>query len=491
MRSIPFIIVLVVLPRVALAQVIISEFVYDAAGADSGQEWVELFNAGSASVDLTKWKLNDGSNHVLNVPPKNGGIGSIIIPSGGYLVLADDATAFESTYPSVANVVDTTIALPNTSGTVSLVDDSGTVVDSVSYTKDMGAAGDGNSLQRGSTSSSGVTAGTPTPGTGQLASSSAGAQDTGSTTQQQTDTQTQTQAKLSQTPSYVAPPTPSLFADAGEDRTVIVGADSQFDAMAYDKSKNVITANVRFSWNFGDGSTAEGESVLHHYSYPGRYAVVLNIAQDKFAGTDRVIVTAEPARLSFDTMPDGGVRVENLAGRDLDLSGWIVRAGHGLFPPYAQLPPHSIILSGSTMYITKETLGFAATEQAVLQYPNGMDAVTVGQTIGTIAPPDVPSVTTPTASTSIGSPSRSDPVDIEVRSRLPEGTDEAGTDPSAVPTVATSALVAAAGSVVSGDTLWWWGAAAALAAAAAATLFFARRIGADEWDITDATGEER
>ncbi|MDP2648822.1 MAG: helix-hairpin-helix domain-containing protein, partial [bacterium] len=160
----------------------------------------------------------------------------------------------------------------------------------------------------------------------------------------QTDSQVevQTQGDTAPVSSYVPPPTPTIFADAGGDRTVIVGADTRFDARAYGKDQSDLTGKVRFSWNFGDGSTAEGMSILHHFAYPGRYAVVLSVAEGMEAVSDRITVAAEPAKLAFNSLPDGSVAIENMAGRDLDRSGWIVKQ----FGRYLMLPEHSIILSG-------------------------------------------------------------------------------------------------------------------------------------------------
>ncbi len=148
-------------------------------------------------------------------------------------------------------------------------------------------------------------------------------------------------------------PGPSLYADAGGDRSVIVGADVEFDASAYDKSQNVLDpSSVRFMWNFGDGSSAEGAAVLHHYEYPGRYAVVLEIANNKNAAGDQITITAQPAALSFSQLQDGGVDIQDLAGRDLDLSGWIVREDAGSFASQFLLPSDSKILSGSAIEIS-------------------------------------------------------------------------------------------------------------------------------------------
>src|SRR3989344_122888 len=236
-----------------------------------------------------------------------------------------------------------------------------------------------------------------------------------STSTSQTDTTQQTQTIVSQTPvsSYVAPPVPQIFVDAGGDRTVIVGADAEFDARAYDRTRNVLdTTHVRFLWNFGDGTTSEGPAVLHHFEYPGRYAVVVDIAEDKSAGSDTVIVTAEPAKLAWKALPDGGVELNSLAGRDLDLSGWIVRAGPGVFASLFRLPPHSVILSDSSVRIARATLGFTATAEAQLQYPNGVAVAPAGEAMPTpiAAPPPVPAAN-PVAPTPASS-RQADPVPI-------------------------------------------------------------------------------
>ncbi len=136
-------------PVVVSADVVINEFLYDAPATDTDQEFVEIYNSGNRPVDLTKWKLSDGSSHVLNVPPKNGGTGSIVLGPGGYALLVNNAATFIAAHSGVnGSVIDTVLSLPNTGGTISLINASGTIASSVHYTKTQGGAGDGNSLQK-------------------------------------------------------------------------------------------------------------------------------------------------------------------------------------------------------------------------------------------------------------------------------------------------------------------------------------------------------
>ena len=153
---------ILLLPVGVHADIAISEIFYNAPGTDTKQEWIELQNTGPNAVDLSKWKLNDGATHVLNAPPKNGSTGSLTVAPGAYLILADDANTFRVSHSGVSvSVIDTSLSLNNDGETVSLLNASGTVMTSATYTSADGAAGDGNALQK---SGSTWIAAAPTPG---------------------------------------------------------------------------------------------------------------------------------------------------------------------------------------------------------------------------------------------------------------------------------------------------------------------------------------
>jgi len=133
----------------AAGTIIINEMMYDLSGTDDDHEWIEIKNISGQSIDLTGWKFNDGSNHLLNAPPKNGGQGSLILSPGGFAILADNASVFLSDHPGFGGIlIDTVMSLNNTSEILKILNADGQVIDEVSYTKEMGAAGDGYSLER-------------------------------------------------------------------------------------------------------------------------------------------------------------------------------------------------------------------------------------------------------------------------------------------------------------------------------------------------------
>ncbi len=281
--------------------------------------------------------------------------------------------------------------------------------------------------------------------------------------------------------SYVAPPLPELFADAGADRTVIVGADTVFAARAYDRSREYVD-HVRFSWNFGDGSTAEGQSVSHHFAYPGKYAVVVSVATGVNSASDRVIVTAEPAQLSFAVFPDGSVAIKNDANRDLDLSYWVVRNFGRLFT----LPEHTIVLAGTALRLPQGMLGFWSGKDTELAYPNGALALRPGEGGAKPAeasreehlPPVAAAVSAPTPA-AVAMPAPLPSV------AAPEADSEA---PAGGWPDGNAAQVASVAEAVPSSS-WWWYAAAGVSLFGAVTAVVARRFSAVRWRIVEEQDE--
>lgn len=135
----------------AAPDLIINEIMYDLSGADDKHEWIELYNAGPNEIDLTGFKINDGddaTNHGLNLPPKNGSRGSLVIPPFGYLLLADDAATVAADLPNYSGpIIDTVFTLLNSSATLKIIHKDGQEVCSAYYSKEMGAAGNGKTLE--------------------------------------------------------------------------------------------------------------------------------------------------------------------------------------------------------------------------------------------------------------------------------------------------------------------------------------------------------
>ncbi|MHC4555883.1 MAG: lamin tail domain-containing protein [Planctomycetota bacterium] len=92
---------------------------------DIRQEYIELFNRGNESVNLSGWRFSDGVDFVFP---------DVMLGAGEYLVVAADVNSFTAKYPGVTNVVGGWSGrLSNRGEVIELVDGAGVRVDSVSY----------------------------------------------------------------------------------------------------------------------------------------------------------------------------------------------------------------------------------------------------------------------------------------------------------------------------------------------------------------------
>ncbi|MBI3190242.1 lamin tail domain-containing protein [archaeon] len=97
---------LFLLPTIG-SSIYINEVMYDPNGTDTSHEWIELYNNDSDTYNLTGWKLNtNGTNHILNAPPINGGTGTMIIGQGNYAIIVQDASTFLADYLYNGTVID-------------------------------------------------------------------------------------------------------------------------------------------------------------------------------------------------------------------------------------------------------------------------------------------------------------------------------------------------------------------------------------------------
>ena len=275
----------------------------------------------------------------------------------------------------------------------------------------------------------------------------------------------------------IMPPPPKVFADGGSDRTVIVGADTEFKARAYDEKRNIIDFS-RFHWNFGDGSTSDASTVSHRFDYPGRYIVVLDIPEEKDSVSDQIIVTVESMKLELSLMPDGGIAIENRAGRTLDLSGWSIHSMGRTF----KIPQHTLVLANSPLRIPQRTLGFSTGSDVELAYPDGVLALSTAS-----APTSTPALATSTPLAASRTPYGVGGTRPASRVFVPpEG--DAPVEEQEVSASSSSAglsQAAGAGSIPLSSSRMWWMGAIGIAGLAAGSLALARRFGKKEWDIEE------
>jgi O-glycosyl hydrolase len=97
-------------------------------------------------------------------------------------------------------------------------------------------------------------------------------------------------APAASSPTAVITPVP-LHAVAGEDVSTTAGT-----AVAFNGSGSSPTDEIAsYRWEFGDGASAEGESVSHTYGSPGTYTARLTVSRGTESASDSVTVTVSPA----------------------------------------------------------------------------------------------------------------------------------------------------------------------------------------------------
>jgi hypothetical protein len=127
----------------------INEIMYNPPGAeDTDHEWLELYNNDTTDIDITGWRFYEaGINHSLTLVQ-----GSMNIPSGGYAIIADNATTFLDEHQECnCTVIDSAFSLNNSGEYIALKNATLGIIDEVAYNTSWGADGNGRTLELNAT----------------------------------------------------------------------------------------------------------------------------------------------------------------------------------------------------------------------------------------------------------------------------------------------------------------------------------------------------
>lgn len=253
---------------------VISEIMYDLSGADTGKEWIEVYNAGQENVEVltgagaNTWRFFDGANHTLNLV---NGENNIILPQE-YFIIAADANQFLVDHPSFSvKVFDTVMSLSNSSSSLALSFDGGQTQSILAaYDSVWGAEGNGKSLEKinlnqdtsfSNWQESSAIGGTP----GQVNSSG------------QSNEQTLAPIAVANCPD-----------------NLLVNVDGNFDASASSDPQNL---ELTYHWDFADSASSEQAQTAHAFSAVGDYQVSLNVSNGELTDTVTcLVVVSEQAQ---------------------------------------------------------------------------------------------------------------------------------------------------------------------------------------------------
>lgn len=314
-----FLLALLCLPNFTLASIEITEVMCNPVGSDSDREWVKIKNTGTSVIDITGWKFNDGSNHILNVPPKNGGVGDMLIDSGEEALLANDATKVSG----ASTVIDTVMSMSNSGDTVSLINNDGDEVHTVTYTSDQVTEGESCSAVLVSASGS-------------------------------METQVNDTLKIREVTQYrtveVEPPQ-DIFVRDMSDIVSVFGGVTYIKPELYNSIGKVTNSGCYIT--FGDGSYGNQCSTSHIYEYPGDYVIKVLITEgvlhDETALTVSVTEPDFRLRLSGDNK---FVEIFNDDSSDTELNQWSLVVDSMRF----KIPDGTIIAASSSIKISGKTM---------------------------------------------------------------------------------------------------------------------------------------
>ncbi|KKW35762.1 hypothetical protein A2852_00500 [Candidatus Adlerbacteria bacterium RIFCSPHIGHO2_01_FULL_54_23] len=214
---------------------------------------------------------------------------------------------------------------------------------------------------------------------------------------------TEPQVQETQPPLQIQPeqgggaaPTPRLAVRiTGENRS-IVGAGSFWGGEAYGIDDEPLGQGIRYLWNFGDGATVEGRRVFHAYAYPGKYAVLLTVAQGYSSASNLIAVEAVLGNIIFAAEGDGSLTVYNKSDQNINIGLWSLVQGAEAFV----IPENTFVLAGEGVRFSPLVTKIVGTLDADLLYPNGMQAMSA--TVGGNSPLRGERVSAPPKSASSG-----------------------------------------------------------------------------------------
>lgn len=338
------------------AQMQITEIMYDPSGSDTGREWVEVQNTGGSAIDFTAWKFFEADT--------NHGIASTTlehttIEPQEFVIVTTDRNKFLVDFPSfTGKIFKSSFSLSNTGEVLAFKNDTGVVVDQYMYDTALGAAGDGNSLHKGST----WNAAPPTPGA--AVNNSGGGGQTGNPTPTPQNVGTAATTSPVITGSGTVYVTPQLSGTITVPSVSFAGVETVLQGKAFISGGKDVQ-NPQFSWNFGDGTTGFGPSVTHLYKYPGTYHIALSITAPTEHNAIPVLehgtltVVAPEVSVSEGRDENGGAYVilENKTKYLLDVSSWIIQRDGFLGEQYV-LPKNTFIGAFASVRFSQETTQF-------------------------------------------------------------------------------------------------------------------------------------
>jgi len=336
--------ILITYAHEAAAQVVISEIAWMGTATDANDEWVELQNRGTDTVNLTGWTLSDGDALSITLS------GTLAGHEFALLERTDDASV-----PGVSAFQVYSGALANGGRTLQLKDASGARMDTVTGGTDWKAIGGDNVSKDTPQRTEGdiwIT-GTPTPGAPTAANGASIEAEEDSIPSMNRSSRTSSEGRTVVHKASALPPEEptELMLAISAPAVAYVNQPVDFKLSAQGPGRTILNS-LTYEWNFGDIFTSILKEPTHAFAYPGEYVVIADAQYATQAAVARHEITILPASLTLTRGAPGELMVTNRSPEEVDIGRFTLQGTASLV-----FPKHTILKAGRTLRVPSERIG--------------------------------------------------------------------------------------------------------------------------------------
>ena len=333
------------------ANVVINEIAWMGTNNSANDEWIELYNSGTSTVDLTGWKLTNADASIQITITGTLGAGSY-----GLLERTDDTTV-----PNVTALTMYVGAMSNTGEVLTLKDVNGTTVDTLDNSSGW-VKGDNTTKQTMQKSGSNWITADATPGAVNIGSDSTPTNTGGNSSNSTTTSSSSSSKSNDDDEKVVIPKDPKYSITMNIPETIMVGTPIKITSVI--KVNNSYETMVgKFEYSTGDGqffTWTQNKPVEHTYLHAGNYIFQLKYYESIFSISPNVIVrktiTVVPDTISINSLLSGVLEIKNNSTDTIDLAGFTIQSVQS--PVNKFTFPETLILQGASIFLNPQRLGF-------------------------------------------------------------------------------------------------------------------------------------
>jgi plastocyanin len=376
-----------IIPHVVSANIILTEIMYDPPGADTGREWIEVYNNADSPIDLATLRFFE--NNVAHTMKTYNAPAALLL-ANTHAIIADNPDKFLIDYPMYAGLlIDSAFSLNNTGEPLSIQTSDAVVQSTVTYSVEWGAAGTGNSLQLSDglwipaaptigainatvSIDESINEDSDTGGTSSSATTTTSTTNSNSTNTSGSSSNT-TSSHNAQVPISSYKPKVKFEVSVGRDRYGFVNTPLTF-VPAHNQDKN---SGMKFSWTSGDGDYNTGKQFEHTYRYEGEYNLVLNASYHGMQSVSRNKIFIRTPDMKANIITRGklvDIMLVNGGKFEVNVGGFEVHISDHERTRIFELPPDTIVNGGQTITIPSDISRLEADGglfTAKILYPNG------------------------------------------------------------------------------------------------------------------------